>query len=155
MKYKRMLSTGERTIIEKTLEALIVRDPKTGNPKWVQKGWTEELLAERLSKKYDVKPPLTTFNIRAVRRAMFGMRYNQKPALPNVVVPTEIKVPTLPPLPIVRAAEPAPKQENNFFKSVSARLADLEQRVTELEETITQPQAKPVQLDLPLIGEDE
>lgn len=155
MNTPRHLTSAERKLITDTLRELLHRDPATGVYNWIDMSWSNELLTKQLNKTYNISPPFTTYNVQSIRQQVFGHQFKKRkksalPKLPDIPFNTEKRAPSVSqlPLPLVPGVKSAqivesPLPRNNFFKSLVARIGDLERRVTELEDTFTQPKKEP------------
>ena len=160
MNTPRHLTSAERKLITDTLRELLRLDPISGVYKWVDGRWSNDLLTKRLNKEYKISPPLTVYNVQSVRQEVFGYQF-KKGQTPPITKPTALKLPKvlfdpeviapsvsqlpLPLVPGVKSAQivESPPPQNNLVKSLVARIGDLERRVTELEDTGTQPKKEP------------
>lgn len=115
----RTINDLEFRAIKYVLENFMVDNPKGG--KQLKSGWTDSRVAEEISAKLNLNPPLTQFNIKGLRKNLYGVAFTRKRKNQSV--------------------DPVNKPAKITF-------ADLERRISALEARVYMPTHQ-VEMDLP------
>lgn len=146
---KRYTSLSEDRLIEAALRKVYIEvDPERRLWAWKHPGINDEYMAKQISEKFRVDPPFTASNVKIVRHECLGVQFKRNPHAMRktaMQIPMDFDAPsaTLKPAQVdweyqlkLMAALDA---TNTKLAQLQSMMADIDDRVTALEEEVTKP----------------